>query len=92
MRSFATVWKQVPGAIALALVAATVALSQARSHAPADTSNVAVAITEVTVINVVTGEKLTGVTVLTEDGRITAIGQPGRRKPEIPHSGPLGYA
>jgi imidazolonepropionase-like amidohydrolase len=73
VRTFAADWKLAGFAGALAVAAA--AYPQTRSTlAFRDQSRESVAITNVTVIDVVTGAKRTGVTVLTQGDRITAIG------------------
>ena len=75
VRTFVADWKLggCAGAIALAIAAAAYPQTTA-APASSDQSRESVAITNVTVIDVVTGTKRTGVTVLTQGDRITAIG------------------
>ncbi len=79
MRIF-TDWKLGPFAGALALAVSGTAYPQ--TPAPSGPPRESVAITNVTVIDVTNGAKRTGVTVLTQGDRITAIGP----KIAIPHS------
>src|SRR5947208_8359448 len=75
MRTLAADWNLLGCVGALALAVAAAAYPQTTSTpAPRDLSRESVAITNVTVIDVVTGGKRTGVTVLTQGDRITAIG------------------
>lgn len=74
MRTPAVDWKLVGWAAAFALAFAPAAYPQTGSPGPRDPSGASVAITDVTLIDVVTGAKRTGVTVLTQGNRITAIG------------------
>ena len=75
MRTFSANWNE-DWLGTLALVAGPwLAYPQTTStHAPANQSGESVAITDVTVIDVVTGARRAGVTVLTQGERITAIG------------------
>jgi imidazolonepropionase-like amidohydrolase len=75
VRTLAADWKLGGCVGALALAVAASAYPQTRSTpARRDHSRESVSITNVTVIDVVTGGKRTGVTVLTQGDRITAIG------------------
>ncbi len=74
MGNFAAQWTLGRRAGTLALAIATAALPQTKpTLASRDRPGESVAITNVTVIDVVTGARRTGVTVLTRGDRITAI-------------------
>jgi hypothetical protein len=73
MRGSSVVWI-VTSIAAATFVAAPCQLTPQTRPAPADLSSGSVAITDVTVIDVTTGGRRTGVIVLTRGDRIAAIG------------------
>ena len=75
MRTFSASWNAVwLGTLALVAGPWLAYPKTTSTHAPANQSGESVAITDVTVIDVVTGARRAGVTVLTQGERITAIG------------------